>query len=572
MKSLNFLMCFLVALLFSTTASAYCPPNQPCVVTSESTANQFIVDFEDDLSEEEITQTLRSYGLDSVDGPYWEGTKFEIVVADEPSERQALKRLASNNDIEGIEPRGLVHALSLQPNDPLYKKQWHMKKIDVEGAWGLSVGRGVTVAVVDTGVTCRKRDGFHKVSDLNGTECVPGFSVFSNDDKAFDDHGHGTHVAGTIAQTTNNKVGGVGIAWGAKIMPVKVLAGNGSGTLDGVAAGIVWASDNGAQIINMSLGGSGKSKVLQRAVDYARLRGTVVIAAAGNSGRDNDVGAPANCDGVIAVSATDEKDGLAYFSSHGPEVDIGAPGTNVVQNTICDEGKNGCEDFPAWNGTSMATPHVAGVAALLVGQGISDPDVIEQYLQNTAKTLDTSKKGRNKFGAGRLQASSAVASAHWKQVGFRGFFMLLLSLLTFKLVRERQDSFKASPSFWVAAAFTSVGAFFLPLFLSRHIFWIDLVSRPLGDMTLLLGQGLHQYLPLANVFVPLGLASLFLKSYNGASQWLGGLFVGTAGYLVATVFMSTMWMPFGWIGTVWLLGNAAACVYVGSLVLSPESK
>lgn len=150
--------------------------------------------------------------------------------------------------------------------------------------------------------------------------------------------------------------------------------------------------------------------------------------------------------------------------------------------------------------------------------------------------------------------------------------MLFLSFLTFKLVRKRHESFKASPSFWVAAAFTSVGAFFLPLFLSRHIFWVDLVSRPLGDITLLLGQGLHQYLPLANVFVPLGFASLFLKSYNGAEQWLGGLFVGTSGYLVATVFMSTMWMPFGWIGTVWLLGNAAACVYVGSLVLSPGSK
>ena len=144
-------------------------------------------------------------------------------------------------------------------------------------------------------------------------------------------------------------------------MPVKVLNSAGSGAFSTIASGIRWAADHGAQVINLSLGGPRNSKVLQDAVDHARSRGVVIVAAAGNSG--GSVGFPGGSEGVIGVSATDSGDKLASFSSRGKGVDIAAPGVNVVQQTICKKGRDGCEIFPGYSGTSMASPHVAGTGS-----------------------------------------------------------------------------------------------------------------------------------------------------------------------------------------------------------------
>src|SRR5262249_43243121 len=158
-----------------------------------------------------------------------------------------------------------------------------------------------------------------------------------------DDHGHGTHVAGTIAQTTDNGKGVAGMAFCANLMPTKVLTRQGWGTVADVAEGIRYAADHGAQVINLSLGGPIKSSILEDAVEHAYKKGVTVVGAAGNSGRS--VGWPAAYDGVIAVSATDANDRIAWFSSRGPELSIAAPGVGVTQQTVCEGGRNHCELF-----------------------------------------------------------------------------------------------------------------------------------------------------------------------------------------------------------------------------------
>jgi serine protease len=235
-----------------------------------------------------------------------------------------------------------------------------------------------TVAVIDTGVACENHGEFTRIPDLAGTRCLPGWNFVNDTAHANDDQGHGTHVAGTIAQTTNNQLGTAGVAFCATILPVKVLDARGSGSLADVAEGIRWAADHGADVINLSLGGDGHSKIMDQAVEYAHRRGVTVVCAAGNSGRS--VGSPANAPLSIAVSAIDSGDQIAFFSSRGPEIAIAAPGVAILQQTICERGRNRCEQFASWSGTSMAAPHVAGVAALMYSQGVTDPDRVRSLL------------------------------------------------------------------------------------------------------------------------------------------------------------------------------------------------
>ncbi len=387
---------------------------------------------------------------------------------------------------------------------------------------------------------------------------------------ANDDQGHGTHVAGTIAQSTDNDLGGAGLAFGARLMPVKVLSANGFGTTAGVADGIRWAADNGAQVLNLSLGGPRNSRVLQNAVDYALKQGVIIVAAAGNSG--GKVGYPGASKGVIGVSATDADNGLAWFSSRGKGVDIAAPGVNVTQQTICDKGKNRCEIFPAYNGTSMASPHVAGAAAMLVGLGVTDPREVEQLLMDHAKELDSSPNGRDHFGAGLLQVDASLAAAHEEQVKLRWASLLAFALLAFGWARRRGETIsKLSPTFWLSGITTGVGAlFFAPWVMSRHVGWVDWASRPFGDWDLLIDVGLHRFLPFAHIGVPLALTALLYK-VKGTAGVLGGVAVGTGAYLAATVALGQIATPFGTtLTTAWCGLNAIACLYLASLVLTKD--
>ena len=316
-----------------------------------------------------------------------------------------------------------VYRASFVPDDPLFQeKQWHLQRVGATSAWEYACGRDVTVAVIDTGVACWDQGPFSRGSDSAGTRCERGYDFVNDRAEAADDHGHGTHVAGTIAQTTNNGRGAAGLAFCARLMPIKVLTKQGWGTVANVAEGIRFAADEGASVINLSLGGPIKSRILEDAVNHALSRGVVVVAAAGNSGRS--VGFPAAYEGVIAVSATDANDKIAWFSSRGPEVTIAAPGVAVTQQTVCDGGKNKCELFGTFSGTSMASPHVAGAAALLMSNGVTAPAAVRAALENAA----TPKDDANLYGAGVLDAGRAVRGEFVRRLGLRFGWLVALAV------------------------------------------------------------------------------------------------------------------------------------------------
>lgn len=305
---------------------------------------------------------------------------------------------------------------SVRPNDPLYRHQWHMDQIQMPEAWADANGGGTVVAVIDTGVAYG--DEYPQAPDLAMTCFVPGWDFIDNDEHADDENGHGTHCAGTVAQSTNNGLGVTGVAPGVCIMPVRVLDARGSGGFGGVAAGIRWAADHGANIISMSLGSSHNSSAVQAAINHAHANGVTVVAACGNSNIARCDYPGAN-DNVIAVGATNFHRTRAWYSSYGDNLDIVAPGGDtrrddnndgvpdgVLQNTIA-RGNPEEFEYAAYQGTSMATPHAAAVAALIYEAGVHDPDTIESVLVETAADLGDEVQ----YSAGLIQAHDAIMLA-----------------------------------------------------------------------------------------------------------------------------------------------------------------
>jgi serine protease len=336
---------------------------------------------------------------------------FDVDANHLGSTRRLVKRLTDEALIEYAHPNYQFQA-AFVPNDRLYPQQWNLRAIRMPEAWDISQGEGVTVAVVDTGVT--------RVPDLAQTQFVKGYDFVDDDEEPEDLNGHGTHVAGTIAQSTNNVLGVAGIAFKAKIMPVRVLDANGFGSLSDVVEGIRYAADHGATIINLSLGSRASAQLMEEAVAYAHSKGVTVIAAAGNE-NSNQVSYPARYPHVIAVSATGPNGEKAPYSNYGVGVDISAPGGaktpdhpeyGILQQTINRRNPNE-PVFAYFQGTSMATPHVAGVAALIQAQGIKDPDKVEEVLKMSATPVPGDKQ--NFYGAGRLDAAKALARATGQQ-------------------------------------------------------------------------------------------------------------------------------------------------------------
>ena len=561
-------LAFAGALLASSGAMAGEPDQPPTDVWTDETVwdipGEYVVDFDDDTDESTIGDLLSTLGVSYQETALEDETRVEIVTIGGAASA-ALAALRVDPRVESVEPHARVRALFV-PDDPMFDRQWHLSRVGAEAAWSMSVGRGVTVAVIDTGIACESFDEFARATDLADTRCVEGKDLVKRKGHANDDHGHGTHVAGTIAQSTHNGLGTAGLAFKARLMPVKVLSADGWGTTTAVADGIRWAADHGAQVINLSLGSPRNSMVLQSAIDHARSRGVVVVAAAGNSG--GPVGYPGASRGVIGVSATDQNDGLAWFSSRGRGVDIAAPGVSVLQQTICDRGRNRCEVFSAFNGTSMASPHVAGAAALLVSLGVTDVGAVESILADSAKKLD-GDEGGTRFGAGLLQASTAAERVVYGQVLSRLLALLLGTVIAFRWAGRRgETASKGSPGYWIAALLAGVGLlFFAPWLVSRQQLWVDWLSRPLGDWDLLIGASVHKFLPLANAVVPLALVLIFLR-VRGAAPWLAGLSVGTAAYLASVIVLGQLATPFGWLlTTAWCAVNALVCLYVASLLL-----
>ena len=289
--------------------------------------------------------------------------------------------------------------------------EYGVNNIDAEVVWGGSQGAttvvpgqggaGARVAVLDTGIDCGHED--------LAAGCVYGanFASFFGGEP-FDGHGHGTHVAGIIAARANG-LGVIGVAPEATVYAVKVLDDGGSGAWSWVAAGIDWAVTNNMDVINMSLSGTSGSIALADAVAAAQAAGVLVVSAAGNSGCCNTVGYPARYAGSMAIGAVDVNDVVAGFSSTGPEVDVTAPGV-AVRATVPTGGCTLCDPtgYRLLSGTSMATPHVAGVAALLMSRGFS---AAQAWHAMTGTARDLGVAGYDTFyGYGRVDALGAVNS------------------------------------------------------------------------------------------------------------------------------------------------------------------
>lgn len=272
---------------------------------------------------------------------------------------QLLAKYKKDPNVAWAEYDAPVHACT-SPDDTSFLSQWDWSKMTMAPIWNMTL-RSVKVAVIDTGCQADHPDFTGKI--IGGTDLV---NVDSDPD---DDNGHGTHAAGTIGAVTNNSTGVAGFAPNAQLLIVKVLDAAGSGSNSTVADGITWATDNGAQVINMSLGGPTASQALQDAVDYAKSHGVTVIAAAGNS-NVNTKFYPAACTGVISVGSTDSDDIKSTFSNFGSWVRVAAPGTNILSTEIG-------STYGYKSGTSMASPHVAAVAALYIGSRSSNPNPTE---------------------------------------------------------------------------------------------------------------------------------------------------------------------------------------------------
>ena len=356
-----------------------------------------------------------------------------------------MRQIAANPNVEYVEIDAILRP-TLTPNDTSYGQQWGYQDADAgiraNQAWDVATGSGIIVAVIDTGITTH--------SDLSAN-IVAGYDFISNTTTANDGGGrdsnaadpgdwttgqcgaasnsswHGTHVAGTVAAVTNNSKGVAGTAFNAKVMPVRALGTCGGSTSD-IADAITWSSGgvvsgvttlsaaNAADVINMSLGGSGTcSTTSQNAINGAVSRGTTVVVAAGNSNADVANFNPASCNNVIAVASITASSARSSFSNYGAKIDVSGPGSSIYSTMNSGTTTPGSETYTNYSGTSMASPHVAGAVALIqsrrlaLGLALYTPAAVETLLKNTAYALAGACSGG--CGAGIINAKAAVDAA-----------------------------------------------------------------------------------------------------------------------------------------------------------------
>lgn len=479
-----------------------------------------------------------------------------LAQVDVPDLASAAAALAGNPLVEVAEPTVAVEAYGLTyPDDPMWSKQWNMKRVNAKAGWRAGAGAGAIVAVVDTGVTV--------VPDLEGTRMLDGASFVPSEPTVEDGNGHGTHVAGTIAQATNNGLGVAGVAPEATILPIKTLSARGGGQSQWVAAAIDEAADQGADIINLSLGGP-YSAVIANAVKKAQDRGVLVVAAAGNTGRKG-VGYPAALPGVVAVSAVGPDDGLAFYSTWGEEVVLSAPGGDtrvdgggILQDTVAPGGGHAFKEF---QGTSMATPHVSGAAAVLWQQAGGDADVVRAALE--ASAVDLGAPGKDpEYGHGRIDIRAAVTHLALQRQGLLFAVGGALAFLLAGLGSSGRRRLSRAAVMGVAGAISAGGLFFLPLLPVPPSRVVALLARPLL-------QWPGAFLPDTLAANPLTLSALVpvvLTFVLGPTRTLGpvvaGISAGVGAHLLLAAGLGglNVWPLGGWAESGWLAINGIIAV------------
>lgn len=369
--------------------------------TSHYHANEVVVKFKKHLTEAELREIMSDINglkVRQLDHTY-------IFLTERWEARQLMEYFQRRDDVVYAEPHFIYLTNDIipfsenvaVPNDALYSQyQWNLPIIQAERGWDISKGAvNVPVAIVDTGVDLEH-------PDLN-EHLWKGYNAVRTNSLPMDDVGHGTHVAGVVAAQVNNHIGVAGLTWVNPVIPVKVLDESGAGSTYAVAQGIIWATDNGARVINLSLGNYADANFLHDAIKYAFDRDVVLVAASGNDNTETP-GYPAAYPEVLAVGATDHLKRRASFSNYGHYIDVVAPGQNIASTFPGSQ-------YAAMSGTSMASPHVAALAALIrsVNPLLKNTEVME-IIKQTAEDLGDMGKDPY-FGHGQIDIKKALQSA-----------------------------------------------------------------------------------------------------------------------------------------------------------------
>ena len=359
--------------------------------------DSIIIKFKDGVNDDSKKELLSDLKLEKID-EIGDGQSSQVLKLDkQEDESKVLKELVESGKVEYAEQNTKFKA-DFIPNDSLYNQQWSMPKIKAEQAWGLKPGGYSTVAVIDTGVNLTH-------PDLDA-DLVAGYDFVNSDNIPEDDNGHGTHVAGIIAGEFNSAAGIAGVGKNAKVMPLKALAADGEGFESDIASAIIYATDNGAKIINLSLGADSASNTLQNAINYANSNNVIVVAASGNQGMAS-LNYPAAYPGVIAVGSTNQDDSRSSFSNYGAGLYLTAPGSNIV-STYTGGG------YASASGTSMASPLVAGAISFAMSDGTTTKSQVMQRLKTSSDKIGLqpySDSGYNYYyGYGRLNLYNLVTN------------------------------------------------------------------------------------------------------------------------------------------------------------------
>ncbi len=541
--------------------------------------SSIIINFREDVPTTVLSKQIKKISHDykttiSLNSVYSIDENIYTIRGDETLLKR-LKKSSLNQYVDYIEPNYIYKALTKYSNPfqlPLTHEKWNLSNIHLDRNIDEISDKKITIAIIDTGV--------NRVSELKRIKFTSGYDFVNDRNYASDNNGHGTHIAKIIKQTVNDKK----VFNKLRIMPLKVLSKAGEGLTSDIADAIRYATDNGADIINMSLGGENKSQILENAINYAYNKSVIIIAAAGND-NNNTASYPARYQKVISVSALDKTGNKASYSNFGAKVDISAPGSSnnniSVQQEVNQNTKN--INFQKLEGTSVAAAHVTGVAALVKAANYQKAnDVFKILLQSSRKV---NRDPFNYFGAGQLDAEKAIQIAFNKEIiskhSFRWFknfynlnfnfwidsqavnylpkiYMLSLSYL-FVLLLFRTYSFIYSFSFNLGIVLGSSGLFFLKEF---YIFDLpQLPFRILGSSFFELENSIRGTTTL-NPFIVSFLLSYFLSiiliQFYGWKHFIIGMNIGITGFLLvhAAIYSKVWGIYFTDISSLFLVVNA----------------